>query len=46
MKKIKLIFGLLMISAFVAVSILSYTTNTSSEDQAIRKSTIVLPRNG
>jgi len=46
MKKIKLIFGLLMISAFVAVTVLSYTSNTTNEDQAIRKSTIVLPRNG
>lgn len=46
MKKIKFVFGLLMISTFVAVSVLSYTTSTSYEDQAIRTSTIILSRNG
>mgnify|MGYP000888325113 CR=1 FL=1 len=43
MKKLKLIFGLLMVSAFVAVAVLSYT---STEDQAIRKDMIIIPRNG
>lgn len=43
MKKLKLIFGLLMLSAFVAVTVLSYTAN---DDQAIRKSRIIIPRNG
>jgi hypothetical protein len=43
MKKLKLIFGLLMVSAFVAVTVLSYTTN---DDQAIRKDQIIIPRNG
>ncbi|VAW25666.1 hypothetical protein MNBD_BACTEROID04-1587 [hydrothermal vent metagenome] len=42
MKKLKLIFGLLMVSAFVAVAVLSYTSN----DQAISKTGIILPRNG
>jgi hypothetical protein len=43
MKKLKLIFGLLMVSAFVAVTVYSYT---SSDSQAIRKDRIVIPRNG
>jgi len=43
MKKLKLIFGLLMVSAFVAVTVMSYT---SSDDQAIRKDRIQIPRNG
>ena len=43
MKKLKLIFGLLMVSAFVAVTIYSYT---SSDDQAIRKDRIQIPRQG
>ncbi len=42
MKKLKLIFGLLMVSAFVAVAVLSYT----SSDQAILKSDIIIPRQG
>ena len=42
MKKLKLIFGLLMVSAFVAVAVLSYT----SSDQAILKANIIIPRNG
>jgi len=42
MKKLKLIFGLLMVSAFVATAILSYT----SSDQAILKSDIIVPRQG
>lgn len=42
MKKLKLIFGLLMVSAFVAVAVLSYTSN----DQAILKANIILPTNG
>ena len=36
MKNLKLIFGLLMVSAFVAVTVLSYTS--INDDQAIRKS--------
>ena len=44
MKKIKLIFGLLMVSAFVAVTVLSYTS--TNDDQAIRKDEIIIPRNG
>jgi hypothetical protein len=43
MKKLKLIFGLLMVTAFVAVTVLSYT---SSDDQAIRKDEIIIPRQG
>lgn len=43
MKKLKLIFGLLMVSAFVAATVYSYT---SSDSQAIRKDRIVIPRNG
>jgi hypothetical protein len=40
MKKLKLIFGLLMVAAFVAVTVLSYTT---IEKQAIRKDLIKIP---
>lgn len=44
MKKLKLIFGLLMVAAFVAVTVLSAT---STDDTAIRKSgRIILPTNG
>ena len=43
MKKLKLIFGLLMVSAFVAVTVMSYT---SSDDQAIRKDRVVIPTHG
>jgi len=43
MKNLKLIFGLLMVSAFVAVTVLNYTTTT--DDQAIRRSAPI-PRNG
>ena len=44
MKKLKLIFGLLIVAAFVSVTLLS---NTSSEVQAIEKNKIrVLPTNG
>ena len=43
MKKLKLIFGLLMVSAFVAVAVLSYT---STDNTAIRKANIILPRAG
>ncbi|SDX24580.1 hypothetical protein SAMN05444411_10422 [Lutibacter oricola] len=41
MKKLKLIFGLLMVSAFVAVTVLSYNV---SDEQAIRKDRVQLPR--
>ncbi|MDP3359008.1 MAG: hypothetical protein Q8S41_06615 [Lutibacter sp.] len=43
MKKLKLIFGLLMVAAFVAVTVLSYT---SKDSQAILKSEYIIPRNG
>jgi hypothetical protein len=43
MKKLKLIFGLLMVFAFVAITVLSYT---SKDSQAILKSQIIVPRNG
>jgi hypothetical protein len=43
MKKLKLIFGLLMVAAFVAVTVLSYT---STENQAILKSEMIIPPNG
>lgn len=42
MKKLKLIFGLLMISAFVATAVLSAT---SADDTAVRKD-VIRPRNG
>ena len=44
MKKLKLIFGLLMVAAFVAVTVISYSS--SDDNQAIRKSRIVIPTNG
>lgn len=43
MKNLKLIFGLLMVAAFVAVTVLSYTTKDS---QAVLKSELIIPRNG
>ncbi|MDX1828463.1 MAG: hypothetical protein R3342_02840 [Lutibacter sp.] len=43
MKKLKLIFGLLMVAAFVGVTVLSYTAN---DGQAILKKDIIIPRNG
>jgi len=43
MKKIKLIFGLLLVAGFVAVTTLSYT---ATDDQAARKSDIIIPRAG
>ena len=43
MKNLKLIFGLLMISAFVAVTVLSATS--TSDDTAVRKD-IPTPRQG
>ncbi|SNR72929.1 hypothetical protein SAMN06265371_11062 [Lutibacter agarilyticus] len=43
MKKLKLIFGLLMVSAFVAVTVYSYT---SSDSQAVRKDRVIIPRQG
>ena len=42
MKKLKLIFGLLMLSAFVAVTVISSINN---DDQAVRKD-VIRPRNG
>ncbi len=39
MKKLKLIFGLLMVVAFVAVTVLSYT---SSDNTAIKRN-VILP---
>ena len=44
MKKIKLIFGLLMVSAFVAVTVLSYTSS-ELDNTAVRKD-IPTPRQG
>ncbi len=41
MKKLKLIFGLLIVAAFVATTVLTYS---SVENQAINKSGIKLPR--
>jgi hypothetical protein len=43
MKKLKLIFGMLMVAAFIGVTVLSYTAN---DHQAIAKKDIVVPRNG
>jgi hypothetical protein len=44
MKNLKLIFGVLMVAAFVGATILTYTANNH---QALRKSEIkVLPPNG
>ena len=43
MKKLKLIFGLLLVVAFVAITVLSYT---STDSQAILKSELIIPRNG
>jgi len=45
MKKLKLIFGLLMVAAFVAITVLSYTSNNS---QAISKEDAAkfIPRQG
>ena len=41
MKKLKLIFGLLMLTAFVATTVLSYS---STDDTAVRKN-VKLPKN-
>ncbi|WP_298367277.1 hypothetical protein [uncultured Lutibacter sp.] len=43
MKKLKLIFGLLLVAGFFATIALS---NSTSDDQAIRKDRIIIPRNG
>ena len=44
MKKLKLIFGLLIVAAFVLATTLS---NNSSDDQALRKRPgMILPSNG
>jgi len=43
MKKLKLIFGLLLVAGFIAITVLSYTTNN---DQAIKKSDYIIPRQG
>lgn len=43
MKKLKLIFGLLLVAGFIAITVLSYT---SSNNQAIFKGDIVIPRQG
>ena len=42
MKNLKLIFGLLMVSAFVAVTVLSATTDS----QALKKAGVILPSRG
>ena len=44
MKKLKLIFGLLLVAGFVAITVLSYTG--SEKQQAILKSQMIIPRNG
>ena len=44
MKKIKLIFGLLMVAAFVAITVSSYTS--SNDNQAVRKDRVIIPRQG
>lgn len=43
MKKLKLIFGLLLVAAFVAITVLSYTSTNDS--QAVRKD-VIIPRQG
>jgi predicted outer membrane lipoprotein len=43
MKKLKLIFGLLLVAAFVAITVLSYSTNNN---QALLKSETIVPRQG
>ena len=43
MKKLKLIFGLLLVSGFLAVTVLTYMSN---DHQAIRKDMIILPTHG
>lgn len=43
MKKLKLIFGLLLVAGFIAITVLSYT---SKDSQAILKSDTYIPRNG
>lgn len=43
MKKIKLIFGLLLVAGFFTAIALS---NTSTDNQAIRKDKIIIPRQG
>lgn len=43
MKKLKLIFGLLLVAGFIAITVLSYT---STNNQAIFKGDIVIPRQG
>ena len=43
MKNLKLIFGLLMVSAFVAVTVLSAT---SDDNTSLRKDRIILPTRG
>jgi hypothetical protein len=43
MKKLKLIFGLLLVAGFIAITVLSYT---SKDYQAIAKKDMIIPRNG
>ncbi len=43
MKKLKLIFGLLLVAGFIAITVLSYT---SSDKQAVFKGDLIIPRNG
>ncbi len=43
MKKLKLIFGVLMVSAFIGATILTYTSN---DHQAILKKDLIILRNG
>ncbi len=43
MKKLKLIFGLLLVAGFIAITVLSYS---SKDSQAILKADTYIPRNG
>lgn len=43
MKKLKLIFGLLIVAAFISVTLMS---NNSDSEQAIKKELIKIPTNG
>ncbi|WP_262511276.1 hypothetical protein [Lutibacter citreus] len=43
MKNIKLIFGILLVAGFFATIAM---TNNSSDNQAIRKDKIIIPRQG
>lgn len=46
MKKLKLIFGLLLVAAFVAITVLSYSSNNSQAIDKRLTSMETLPPNG